>query len=48
MDALVTYGDEGRGNAAKRLGERSTRYDPGISEWENPAGLIASHHTVNT
>ena len=27
--------------AAKSLGERHTRIDPRVSEWENPAGIIA-------
>ena len=29
--------------AAKSLGERHTRFDPRVSEWENPAGPIARH-----
>ena len=37
MDALAIRGDEGRGKTAISLGERQARFDPGISEWGNPA-----------
>jgi hypothetical protein len=37
VDALATTGDEGRGMTAISLGELQASYDPGISEWGNPA-----------
>ena len=38
MDALALIGDEGRGRLRKASGSRLTGFDPGISEWDNPAG----------
>ena len=43
MDALAIRGDEGRGKTAISLGERQARFDPGISEWGNPANVIVSY-----
>ena len=43
MDALEIRGDEGRGKTAISLGERQARFDPGISEWGNPANVIVSY-----
>ena len=37
MDALATTGDEGRSITAISPGELKANFDPGISEWENPA-----------
>ena len=43
MDALASRGDEGRGRLRKTSGSRQTGYDPGVSEWGNPAGVMSSH-----
>ena len=43
MDALASRGDEGRGRLRKSSGSRQTGYDPGVSEWGNPAGVMSSH-----
>ena len=43
MDALALRGDEGRGRLRKDSGSRQTGYDPDISEWGNPAGVMSSH-----
>ncbi len=40
-------GDEGRGVAAISLGELLPSFDPGISEWGNPAGVIPRHRRLN-
>ena len=37
VDALALSAEEGRGNAAKSLGESLAGSDPKISEWGNPA-----------
>jgi hypothetical protein len=36
VDASARRADEGRGNAAKSVGEPLTGNDPAISEWGNP------------
>ena len=36
VDALALSAEEGRGNAAKSLGESLAGSDPKISEWGNP------------
>ena len=43
MDALASGGDEGRGRLRYASGSRQTGYDPGISEWGNPARVMSSH-----
>ena len=43
MDALAPEGDEGRGRRRNSLGSRQTGFDPEVSEWGNPAGVISSH-----
>ena len=43
MDALALRGDEGRGRLRKDSGSCQTSYDPDISEWGNPAGVMSSH-----
>ena len=30
------------------LGEPSTGFDPGVSEWDNPAGATPRHRRMNT
>ena len=47
MDALAWDGDEGRGVAAISLGELLPSFDPGISEWGNPAGVKPRHSCLN-
>jgi len=37
VDALACRADEGRGDAAKCLGERLPRDEPRVPEWSNPA-----------
>ena len=37
VDASASCAEEGRGNAAKSLGESLAGNDPEISEWGNPA-----------
>ena len=37
VDALALGADEGRGNAAIRVGEPLAGTDPTISEWGNPS-----------
>ena len=34
--------------AAKSFGESQADYDPEMSEWGNPAGVMFSHHILNT
>jgi len=36
VDALACRADEGRGDAAKCLGERLPRDEPRVPEWSNP------------
>ena len=36
-------GDEGRGRLRKASGSRLTGFEPEISEWGNPAGVMSSH-----
>ena len=43
MDALAPGGDEGRGRQRNTLGSRQAGFDPEVSEWGNPAGVISSH-----
>ena len=38
MDALALDGEEGRELTAISLGQGEAPFDPGISEWGNPAG----------
>jgi len=38
VDALACGADEGRGDAARRPGERLPRDEPGVPEWSNPPG----------
>ena len=39
VDAWAGRADEGRGLAAKRLGERRPREEPRVPEWSNPPGV---------
>jgi hypothetical protein len=48
VDALACRADEGRGDAAKCLGERLPRNDPRMPEWSNPAGVVPRYPLLNT
>jgi hypothetical protein len=43
VDALAPGGDEGRGRLRYASGSRQTGFDPEISEWGNPAGVMPGH-----
>ena len=47
MDALASDADERRGWLRKATGSRRTGFDPWISEWGNPAGVMPSHLRLN-
>ena len=44
---MAWNGDEGRGVTAISLGELLPSFDPWISEWGNPAGVIPSYSCLN-
>src|SRR6478735_9571948 len=46
VDALALDADEGRGHATKCSGEALAAGDPEMSEWGNPAGVMACHTEV--
>ena len=43
MDALAPGGDEGRGRQRNSPVSRQAGFDPEVSEWGNPAGVISRH-----
>jgi hypothetical protein len=43
VDALALRGDEGRGRRRYASGSGQTRFDPMISEWGNPAGVMSGY-----
>ena len=43
MDALALGGDEGRDRLRYAWGRSQISYDPGISEWGNPHGVISMY-----
>ncbi len=47
VDALACMADEGRGDAAKRPGERLPRGDPGVPEWSNPVAVMRGDRRLN-
>ena len=47
VDALACEADEGRGDAARCLGERLPRDDPRVPEWSNPAGVMPGDRRLN-
>ena len=47
MDALASIGEEGRVTCEKLRGT-GKGFDPKISEWGNPMGVIAHYHYLNT
>jgi hypothetical protein len=48
MDALALGAEEGRGRLRKAPGSCQASFDPGMSEWGNPAGVMLSHSGLNT
>ena len=44
---MAWNGYEGRGVAAKSFGELLPSFDPEISEWGNPTGVIPRHPCLN-
>ena len=44
---MAWNGDEGRGVTAISFGELLPSFDPEISEWGNPAGVIPRHPYLN-
>ena len=48
VDALAPGADEGRGWLRKATGSCLPSFDPWISEWGNPAGVMPSHSCLNT
>ena len=48
VDALAPDADEGRGWLRKATGSCLPSFDPWISEWGNPAGVMPSHPCLNT
>jgi hypothetical protein len=47
VDALVPGADEGRGSLRYAPGSWQPSVDPGVSEWGNPAGVVARHLRLN-
>ena len=47
MDALAPGADEGRVRLRKAPGSRQQGWDPGVSEWGNPAGVMPGHPGLN-
>src|SRR5882757_3313265 len=47
VDALARGADEGRGWLRKATGSCLPSFDPWISEWGNPAGVMPSHSCLN-
>ena len=47
VDALAPGADEGRGWLRKATGSCLPSFDPWISEWGNPAGVMPSHSCLN-
>ena len=43
MDALALRGDEGRGRRRYAPGSSHTCFDPVISEWGNPTGVMSRY-----
>ena len=48
VDALASGADEGRVWLRKASGSCRESYDPEMSEWGNPAGVMPSHPCLNT
>ena len=43
MDALAPEGEERRGRLRKAAGRSQTSFDPQMSEWGNPAGVMSGY-----
>jgi hypothetical protein len=48
VDALAPGADEGRVRLRKASGSRQEGWDPRVSEWGNPAGVMPGHPGLNT
>jgi hypothetical protein len=48
VDALAPGADEGRVRLRKAPGSRQQGFDPEVSEWGNPAGVMPGHPGLNT
>ncbi len=48
MDALAPGADEGRVRLRKASGSCRESFDPEMSEWGNPAGVMPGHPSLNT
>lgn len=46
MDALAQKTEEGRRRQRNVSGSRLAGFDPELSEWGNPAGVMSSHQLV--
>jgi hypothetical protein len=47
VDALAPGADEGRARLRKAPGSRQRGFDPEVSEWGNPAGVMPGHPGLN-
>jgi len=47
VDALAPGADEGRVWLRKASGSRREGFDPEMSEWGNPAGVMPGHPGLN-
>ena len=48
VDALAPGADEGRVRLRKASGSCRESFDPEMSEWGNPAGVMPGHPSLNT
>jgi hypothetical protein len=48
VDALAPGADEGRVWLRKAAGSCRESFDPQVSEWGNPAGVMPGHPCLNT
>ena len=47
VDALAPRADEGRCGLRYAPGSWRASFDPGVSEWGNPARVVLGHHHLN-
>ena len=47
VDALASGADEGRGSLRYASGSRQPDFDPGVSEWGNPAPVMGCRRRLN-
>ena len=48
VNALAVGAEEGRCSLRKASGSWQTSFDPRMSEWGNPAGVMSSDSRLNT